>query len=192
MPAQRPADSADKPRRHRRLQQFPDSTPAEDQRGSEYAAAQTLAQALGGDPHFMEEVASVRAGHKTAEQVARAYVRRAGRRRRVVERLIQAGADHPGQHPRFGVLATTTFAVWRGAPATPGRRNFRAARWREASALLCHLGAGRCLDCATLLATDNPGRYCGLHEADASTRERADRELIGALLDAAADALRVQ
>jgi hypothetical protein len=189
-----------RPRKHRRVEPWVDAetrrpVPLSDREWAEQARVAPvlrLAEVLAQDPPFLEAIERLRTGDVTADQLARRYVRREGRPRRVMRHVFEFVADSDSESPQMRLYRLVD--PWRSEPLTPDPKQWRhAKRFREAAARLACRGSGRCLDCGAKLATDR-GRegYCASHESVTHTYERAHREAILALLNTVGDALGVR
>jgi hypothetical protein len=186
------SDNGDVPaRKHRRFQPW-----AEFELGPKEVAAQSriyplrvLVHALQGNDEFREGVARVRAGDLEADELARRYVRRAGRPRGVMHTMIERATSNP----LTWAWSLTATVVFEDEPLAGGdpQEWTHARRYPHAATMLVRLGAYRCLTCGAVLAEDGgvQRRYCSVHEAAARYRARADRELILGLLNATDEAL---
>lgn len=192
-------DNGELPRRpHRRIQPWADFDlgPKELAQQTRFFPVQQLARGLAADPAFLDAIERVRTGRESVDQVARRYVRREGRSRAVMRRIIERAAGCDSPYPQRQVLSVADAGVVLDAPLADDDPTewTHAKRHSEAVAMLTRLGSGRCLVCGDALASDGPRRrrrYCAAHQPQASIRERADREAILALLNSAADALNI-
>jgi hypothetical protein len=204
-PETRP-DNGVKPRReHRRVDEFYDRATGEPagflakERAvlARHAPLRALARALAADDVFLDAVERARVGLESAEQVARRYVRRDGRPRRVMQRLVEQAAASPGSSPQLRVLSVAASATFTTAPLAESdpKRWPHARRLPKAAAMVVSLGANRCLVCKKVL-TDGAARrrYCDSCERErpAYLHERGDQEMMLGLLNGAADALGVR
>jgi hypothetical protein len=155
-----------------------------------------LVSVLGFDDHFLAEVERVRSG-ASVDGIARSYVWREGRSRRVFRELLTRSAGSQWTNPAQPVLELAGVGVACG-PREPGdpAEWTHAKRQDEAARMLARIGAKRCIWCSTRLASDRRRqRYCDAHQPRgpyADKVERSDREAITNLLNAVGDALAIE
>lgn len=190
-------------RRHRRVEPWRDcetgkpllASPKERATHATSAPLQALVRALAADQPFLEAIERVRADSESVDQIARRYVRREGRGREVMRRVIERAAASASSNPQQRILGVGITAVFINAPlaADDPTTWTHAKRLPQAAAMLARLGAGGCLQCGSALAASDGARrrYCAAHAKDAWLRERADQDAILALLNGAARALSI-
>lgn len=150
-----------------------------------------LVSVLAFDRAFLDAVEQVRNG-ADVDGIARRYVWREGRTRRVMRELLARSAQTSWPaYPAQPVLELAAYGVVVG-PLAPGDATQwpHGKRLGEAAIMLARLGAGRCVSCAAALAGDGRRRYCSPCQPP-DWAERSDREAITALLNAVGDALGV-
>jgi hypothetical protein len=188
------ADAEEVPRRrHRRFQPWADFelSPKELAAETRIYPVRVLVHALASDATFVSALEDG-TSEDDLDRLARRYVRRDGRPRRVFRWIIERAATSSAHDPRFQLVGLRVSAVFPDEPLSEHDPDewTHAKHYRTAAAMLVRLGARRCLYCGVPLARDGSRRrYCSAHAARALGRERADRELIVGLLRAAGDAL---
>lgn len=178
------------------------------------AAARVLAITLTRQGEFWQHVAAVRDDDSSAEALARRYFRRdQGRRIELLARYLRTAAARPRDDSAQAVakhveewratiaLAAIGGGAWFvGAPVNDetaplrSMKDHAAQALAEAALVIARRGAGRCVDCGTILAADTARRdSCSscdrgvpVRHRDALARQRidAERELVDAAVDA--------
>jgi hypothetical protein len=152
-----------------------------------------LVTVLAFDDTFLAALEQIRNG-SDADHIARRYVWRDSRPRRVIRRVLeQSAASRWPAYPSQPVLELAVHGVTVGDRLEPDDPTQwpHAKRHGEAAAMLARMGAGRCVRCGALLAADGARRrYCSPCEP-ADWAARSDREVITGLLNAVGDALGV-
>lgn len=153
-----------------------------------------LAAVLVRDAAFLAALDEVREGAEPLE-IAKRYVRRAGRTQRVMVEVVRRSASWSWPAvPAQPVLELTLHHVMVDAPLDDDDPpHWPHADYRQAAQRLAWLGAFRCLECGHQFTGEGreTRRYCPTHRDYAIHSARSHREAINGLLNAVGDALAI-